>query len=226
MPDIRPLLLNRFRLEAWQRSGARSHRASLITHQQLRARGLTLIELLLALAGMALIGLAIVSMLFAVSYGTNSDKDMRNLVAQRMALRARITASVRESQMVLEHGDGYLVLWIGDGDENGKPNLDEIQLLELDAVNNQLLNYAVTSELLSSPVYEFTDDFATELGRIKGGSNFPARRWADGVEGLDLTLDDADAQSARMVSYRLTLRGGQMSDVAIGAAALRNREEN
>ena len=52
---------------------------------------------MLAVSGLALIGGAITSMLVAVAYGTTTDKDMRSLVTRQMALRARITAAVRES---------------------------------------------------------------------------------------------------------------------------------
>ena len=56
-------------------------------------RGLTLLELLLALAGTAVIGTAVAAMLTGVAYGTTADKDMRSLITRQMALRARVEAA-------------------------------------------------------------------------------------------------------------------------------------
>lgn len=188
-------------------------------------RGLTLIELLLALSGTALIGSAIVSMLFAVSYGTKTDKQLRSLVTKQMTLRARIGAAVRESSMVLEEGDGYLFLWVYDTDESGQPNLDEIALLEFDPAEQTLTMYRAPESPSSNPEYNAAGDIASQTAGVKGGSNFPAERWASGVTAFTITLDNADAQAARLVSYRLTLAAGDERDTAIGAASLRNLGE-
>ncbi len=201
------------------------HRHTTMPRRRARARrqrGLTLIELLLALSGTALIGSAIVSMLFAVSYGTKADKDLRSLVTKQMTLRARIGAMIRESSMVLEQGDGYLFLWQHDADESGQPNLDEIALLEFDAAEQTLTVYRAPASPSSNPEYDAAGDFVSQTAGVKGGANFPAERWASGVTAFTISLDDADAQSARLVSFRLTLAAGEERDTAIGAAALRN----
>lgn len=185
-------------------------------------RGLTLIEMLLALSGMALIGGAIASMLVAVSYGTKTDKDLRSLVTKQMALRGRLSATLRESAMVLEQGDGYVFLWTFDKDGSSAPNLDEIVLIEFDAGAETLSAYRAPATPTANPEYDLAGDFAAQTAGVKGGADFPSTRWGSGVADFDMTADNASVQSARLVSFRLTLRAGEETDETIGAAALRN----
>lgn len=184
-------------------------------------RGLTLLELLLALAGTAVIGAAITMMLTGVAYGTQSSKDMQGLVTRQMALRARIEAEVRESQMVLDQGVGYLILWGEDADKSGTPNKSEIQVIELDAGAEVVTRYAPAVGI-TDVQYAQGDDLRTITNTYKGEATFPGERWGSGVASFSITLDHVDPQLARLVSFRLGLRGGEVSDTVIGAAALRN----
>lgn len=188
----------------------------------MRQRGLTLLEMLLAISGMALIGSAIASMLLAVTYGTQTDNDMRSVVTKQMTLRARLSAAIRESTMVLEEGDGYLFLWVHDTDESGHPNLDEIVLIEYDAESETLNTYRAPDAPGANPEYDLASSFSTQTAAVKGDADFPATRWASGVVAFETTLDHATAQQGRLISFRLTLATGGEQQVAVGAAALRN----
>ena len=187
-----------------------------------RRAGLTFLELMLAISGTALIGSAIVSMLYAVSYGTQADKDLRSLVTKQMALRTRVSGAVRESAVVLQQGAGYLFLWHNDTDESGTPHLDEITLIEFDGLANELNAYRAPAAPSSNPEYALADDFSTVIASLKGTADFPAQRWASDIAAFDISLDDPTAQSARLVSFRLTLTTGDEQDTAVGAAALRD----
>jgi len=92
--------------------------------------GLTLLELLLALAGMAFVGTAGTALLVGVVYGTSTDQDMRSLITRQMALRARLEARVRESLLLLDSGGDYMILWSSDLNEDGLPSKAEIQVIE------------------------------------------------------------------------------------------------
>lgn len=184
-------------------------------------RGLTLLELLLALAGTAVVGAAVTMMLTGVAYGTQSSKDLRTLVTKQMALRARIEAEVRESQTILDQGVGYLILWGEDADDSGTPNKSEIQVIELDAGAETITRYA-PADGIADVEYALADDFRAVTDAYKGDSTFPGERWGTEVSSFAITLDDADPQLARFVSFRLGLRGGEVSATAIGGAALRN----
>lgn len=184
-------------------------------------RGLTLLELLLALAGTAVVGAAIAALMTGVTYGTRADKDLRSLITQQMSIRARLEAEVRESLMILDAGADYLVLWSADTDDSGAPSKAEIQVVEYDAVNDRLMRYA-PADGITDVAYALTDDFRTLTNAYKGDATFPGERWADTVQSLALSLDDADPQSAKLVSFRIGLLGGDVPYTAIGAASIRN----
>ena len=58
-----------------------SHRS--YAHPARCRAGLTLVELIISLAIVALIGLTVASMLSAVAYGTDSGRDVRSSIARR-----------------------------------------------------------------------------------------------------------------------------------------------
>lgn len=202
--------------QACQRMALRSRGASCC-----RARAMTLLELLLALAGTAVIGTAVVTMLVGVSYGTRADKDLRSLITKQMALRSRIEAEVRESRLVLDQGTGYLVLWAEDLDDSGTPDKTEIQVIELDAGTGVVTRYA-PADGIADVAYALSNDFRTLTDAYKGDATFPGETWASGVTLLTFSLDDADPQLSRLVAFRVGMTGGEVPDTAIGAAAIRN----
>lgn len=191
------------------------------TKRRRACRGLTLLELLLALAGTAVIGSAVAAMLTGVVYGTATDKDMRSLITRQMALRARVEAEVRESRMLLDAGADYMVLWSGDLDDDGLPSKAEIQVIEYDAVMDRVMRYA-PAPLISDVGYALTDDFRTATNSYKGDSTFPGERWGEQINSLALTLDHLDPQSAKLVSFRFGMAGGEVPYTGIGAATIRN----
>ena len=183
--------------------------------------GLSLIELLLALAATAVIGAAIASMLAATSYGTSSSRDMRALVARGKVINARIGAAIRGSRLILDEGDDFVILWTRDLDENDAPSLLEIRCIDRDAATDELSSYEAPTGTTDVP-YNLTDDFKTITDALMGGPTFPAELWAKDVTAWTIDLNDADPQQATLVSYQLTLVTGDMSDTAINVVHLRN----
>ena len=183
---------------------------------------MTLIELLLALAGTAMVGVAIATMLVAVAYGTQSDKDLRTLVVKYKTVDGRVSASLRGSHMVLAQGSDYLVLWMFDTDGSAAPNLSEIRRIE--CANGVLTSYKAPDNLdpLYDVAYALADDFDAITAAIKGDATFPGEIWATDVTDWTIALNENDPQAATLVSYRLTFQAGILSDIAINAVALRN----
>ncbi|MEO0475744.1 MAG: hypothetical protein AAF085_07225 [Planctomycetota bacterium] len=184
-------------------------------------RGLTLLELLLALAGTAVIGTAVAALITGVAYGTATDKDMRSLITRQMALRARLEAEIRESRMVLDAGADYMILWSSDADDDDLPSKAEIQVIEYDAVMDRVVRYA-PAPLITDVGYQLTDDYRTLTDAYKGDATFPSERWAEQIASLAITLDDIDPQAAKLVSFRFGMAGGEVPYTGIGAATIRN----
>ena len=192
-----------------------------------RQLGLTFVELMMAMTATALIGLAIASMLFATTYGTEADKDLRSMVVKHKVLNARLSAAIRASKMVLAQGTDYLVLWMDDTTGEGEPNLSEIRLIHRDAATDELSSYLAPANPAPDTEYpiastDFNDFGSATLPPIKGTANLPQSLWATGVTDWPVTLDDPTVQSARLVAYQITLQVGTLSDTSIGQSSLRN----
>jgi len=197
---------------------ARHHRA-----------GLTLVELLLALAITGVIGLTVTGIVQATSYGTKTDAELRSFVVRHAVLSNRLTAAVRSSRLVLGHGDGYIILWLRDSRENDLPNLSELMLIEHHDETNRIYCYrgtipdvlsAIEQETADLP-YELTSNFESITSTLKSGDYFEGELWADNVTECEIKLDMVNPQLARLVSFRITTTLGEKSDVTVGAAALR-----
>ena len=175
------------------------------------ARAFTMVEVLLALAITGLVSAAVAAMLVATSYGTSSEHDLRGVVVKGEILDARLSAAIRSSRTILETGTDYVVLWLGDVNTNGTADAAdrwEVRLIEFDSGNERLNNYYDGG---ASGAYVDVDTFR--------GLVTPAT-WATGVTTISFVPDTA-APNTRLVSYRLTLQAGSLSETVVGAASLR-----
>lgn len=186
-----------------------------------RCQGLTLVEMMIALAITGLIGAAIASMLTAVAYGTSSSRDLRSLVVKNKTLSARITAAVRGSAQLLDAADGYVVLWTKDLNGSGVPDLLELQRIELDSGTDELTSYTPDPSA-TDVAYQMTDDFDAVTTALIGGGDLEGALWATGVAQWAITFDNADPLDAGLVSFRLTLDAGGLSDTSVNAVSLRD----
>lgn len=184
-------------------------------------QGLTLVEMLMALGITAMIGAAVASMLSAVTYGTNSSRDIRSLVVKNKTLGARITAAVRASAQILDADDGYVVLWTKDINDSGVPDLLELQRIELDSDTDEMTSYTPPDGAVDV-AYELTDDFDAISTALIDSDDLEGALWATGVTQWTLTLDEADPQDAELVTYQLTMGAGSMSDTSVSAVSLRD----
>ncbi len=190
-------------------------------HDRTSRLGLTLVEMLMALAITGLIGAAIASMLTAVTYGTSSSRDIRSLVVKNKTLSARITAAVRGSAQLLDAADGYVVLWTKDINGSGVPDLLELQRIELDVATDELTSYTPDPSA-TDVAYLMTDDFEAITTALIGSGDLVGGLWATGVAQWPITLDAADPLDAELVSFQLTLDAGLLSDTSVNAVSLRD----
>ncbi len=185
-----------------------------------RARGLTLLELLLAVAATAVIGAATASMLFAVARGTTSMRGQRALVIQARTLDARVAASLRRAARVLDADAQNLVLWVHDHNDNDRPDLSELQRLDYNATDDTFSSFEMAAGA-ADVTFELTDDFLSETeARITSGE-LAEQRWAEGVIDVALAPDESDPQAARLITYRITLSDGEAQEELANAAGLR-----
>ena len=185
------------------------------------ARGLTLVEMLLALAITGMIGVAIASMLSAVAYGTSESRDIRSLVVKNKTLGARVSASIRQAAQVLDLDDGYVVLWINDTNGSGVPDLQELQRIELDDDADQLASYTPDPDT-EDVAYAIDDDFDTITTDLIDSGDMIETLWATGVSQWVVDCDTDDPADAALVSFQITLTSGTLTDTSVHAVSLRD----
>ena len=197
--------------------------------QQSRA-GLTLIELILALGVTSLVAAGVAMVMFATARGTSSSQDVHGLVIKHKIIDSRLGGLVRSCQMVLATGSNYMVLWVFDTAGNGVPNRDEIRYIEFNSTTNEVWSYKTvwpsgwTQDQINAAntAYPLTTAFGTVIPALKGQATFIGERWATGVTGFSVTLNNAVAQSASLVNYTVTITQASGAEPVYGAAALRN----
>lgn len=183
---------------------------------------LTLVEMLMALAITGLVGAAIASMLTAVSYGTSSDQDIRALVVKNKTLSTRITAAVRQAAQLLDADDDYIVLWTRDLNDNGAPDLLELQRIERDAATDELTSYTPDPSAVDVTYDTATDDFDAVTTALIDSDDLVGELWATGVSAWTVSVDADDPLDATLVSFQLTLTAGGLSDTSVNAVSLRD----
>ncbi len=101
-------------------------------------RGLTLIELMLALAITAMVAAAISGMLTAISTGEHLRRDNRSFIMRAHAAKTRLGAYVAKSRCVLDANGGDTVLWLEDSRGSGTVHASEIRWLIFNSVDGTL----------------------------------------------------------------------------------------
>jgi hypothetical protein len=198
-----------------------------------RRAGLTLVELLLALASTGLIAAAVAALMVSVSYGSSSRNDLRSLVVKSKTLTGRLNSTLRGAAAVLDldTDSQALLLWTGDTRSDALPNISELKLLELDADTGTVRCYSpnlptnLSDEQLEAQdlSYALDSNFNTIAQTLKSNGSLAPAAWATGVRQWQFTLNTAAAADASLVSFRITLTNGHLTNEVIGAAALRNR---
>ncbi|MEZ6192160.1 MAG: hypothetical protein R3C45_12850 [Phycisphaerales bacterium] len=176
----------------------------------------------MALAITGLVGAAIASMLTAVSYGTSSDRDIRALVVKNKTLSTRITAAVRQAAQLLDADDDYIVLWTRDLNDNGAPDLLELQRIERDAATDELTSYTPDPSAVDVTYDTATDDFDAVTTALIDSDDLVGELWATGVSACTVDVDTPDPLDATLVSFQLTLTAGGLSDTSVNAVSLRD----
>ena len=101
------------------------------------------------------------------------------------------------------------------GDENADEvkQKNEMQLIERNAAGSELRSYRNPADTGA-----FTTANAFRSGAL---ATYPATTWARGVTALSFTAD-ATPPATRLVSLRITLTNGHLTESSIAAVALRN----
>lgn len=182
-------------------------------------RGLTVLELLLALAITGMVGVGIASMLTMVAMGASGDRDGRSAVLRTHAAGVRLRAYMDPALCVLQHdGRRGLAVWLNDATGDGVVNLSELRVIWWDPDAREVSVERVALPEQWSPILKQTYDSALPAGSDFFGvmedqrlAGFTERqRVIDGLERFEASFDAMDVQEARRVDLFLSEATGEL----------------
>ena len=195
-----------------------------------RSRGMTLVELLLAMAITSIVAMAAAGMLSAVSYGSSERSDLRAMIVRQEMIAVRLSAAIRAARQVLVCNDTTLILWITDANHDNKPQVSEVRWIEFDAAADEITNTHITwpGAFNDEQKTAADKDYVAGLSRDTQHTGMSAyvvhERWASDVHSWELTPSHAVLTQCTLVSFRVTFADSQeQTQTMIGAAALRSQ---
>jgi type II secretory pathway pseudopilin PulG len=189
-----------------------------------RTAGVTLVEVLLALAVTSLIASSVAGLVYTVSQTQRDQQHLRRRNSRAEVVAARVDGAIRSATAVLAVGSDYLVLWKTDSRTNRMPNLSEIQRIEWDRAGQRLRAYAAPADLAEAddPAYDLTSDFSQITAALKDTPDFPGETWCRDVAGWQPGPAGA-SQATRLLSYTITFQDAAGTATFKSSAALRGQ---
>ena len=191
-------------------------------------RGLTLLELMLALTITALVAGAIYGMLGAVSSGLMSNRDSRDIMVRANAAQTRIGAYIASSNAILAADAESIVLWLDDTRVSGTVHATEIRWLVFDDYTDELYVYFVTlpdawsqaARDLEDAEYAPGTDWNTVLNNFLNKGLMSSLPLIDGVESVAVELD-APPASARHVGMDIAFQASNSAPMLRVSSSIR-----
>ncbi len=181
----------------------------MVANRPTRARaplGVTLIELLLAIAITAMIALGVASMMTAVSTVAETDREARSALLRSLAVREAMRAYVEESLCVLQiSADNHTVaIWLEDDSSPGLVNLTELRLLRFEPATNTIVSERITFPDAWHPVAKQQADAIVSkamdpIATMKAYADLSmttTTTLASGIADAEWSLSDATAYDA------------------------------
>lgn len=186
---------------------------------------MTLVELLLALAILSVVSGTVTMMLFSLSQGMETRRDLRRHNIKALVVGQRLDTALRSASAVLACSDRSVVLWLGDLRSNQKPDLSELCRIEWDAQGQQLLSYTAPLGLAEAEDRTYdpaSTDFAAITAALMGTSQFPGIVCGNGVVAAQFRTA-GPLPTARVLSYDVTFDGQQETYTIASTIALRGQ---
>ncbi len=160
-------------------------------------RGVTLLELMLALSVTAMVGLGVASMLSMISSSTQDARDARSLLLRAHAGQIRLRSYLDSSLSLLQHdADQGLAVWLLDQRTIDEVNLSEIRVFWFDDVTGTL-----TVEWVSFPEGWTELQIQTFDTVVPVGADYFAEMQAQRAGGMTATLDLIEGMTWHQMNF-------------------------
>jgi len=195
------------------------HRGSHAVHhdalQRRARRGLTLIELMLAMTITVMVAGAMSGMMSAVSTGVLDRKDSRSNMIRSHAAESKLSAYVSPSRAIWEVSASSLTIWFNDQRSGGTIHANEIRWIFYDATKKTIEVHFIklpdewtqTAKDLYNVEFSKSMSSATVYAKYLAAGYMASLRLLDNVEGFSVSLNDSTALDADQVTFTLTFAG-------------------
>jgi prepilin-type N-terminal cleavage/methylation domain-containing protein len=184
----------------------------------IRRRGMTLLELMLALSITAMVSTAIAGMLNAMTTGVVTRRDSRGVMVRATTAQTRLGAYITPARSVLASNGGNVVLWYEDSRESDTVHASEVRWIRFDAATQGIdVLYVAFPDAWTDIACDLADkehaansNWDAVLAGYQAMNLVASMRVVDGLSDAAVTLNDVDALEARVVSHDLdfAVQGG------------------
>ncbi len=180
--------------------------------QGARRRGLTLLELTLALSVTAMVGLGVAATLTLVGRGSEADREARSLLLRAHAAQTRFRAYLEPALSLLQYDEAEgVALWLHDQETPGKINLSEVRVIWINKVAGKMIVEWVSfpeewTELQKAAFDTAVDpgtSFFTVMEEQRAAGFTALLDLMDGLEHATMAFDTEDVQQARRAELRM-----------------------
>ena len=180
-------------------------------------RGMTLLELMLALVITAMIAGAISGMMDAVSIGVSTRRDSRATMVGASAAASRLSAYIAPSRCLLSAGGSDLALWLDDSRESDTIHATEIRWLLFDSGAGEISVHFVSfpSEWSQAAKDLEDNEYASDSNWNSVLAYYQSRGWTvamplvDGLDSISISTDKPGALDSRHVIFNLGFQTGE-----------------
>ena len=195
-------------------------------------RGLTLLELLLALSITAMVAAAIAAMLGAVSTGVGTRRDNRTVMVLANAAESRLAAYIAPSRCVLDVADPNVVLWLNDNHESETVHATEIRWLQHDAAAGTIsVSYVCFPDGWTQAACDLEDlEYTSAANWDAVRAHYQVKGWlatlvlVDNLDSVGVTCDQSD-QISRHVMYELLFATNSLSSPIAVTGTIRQHQQ-
>lgn|GEM_PF-4482420 len=200
-------------------------------------RGITLIEMLIAVSITAAAAGVVATLVSSTSTATSAQADGRRNLARIQAAKAIIGDELHNARAILASGSNYLIWWSGDNPvsavtPNRAVNLSELRLLEVDTTTNELKvwaitwpdNYSASNIIAADTAYAANSNWYNVCQAAKNNANFTSAMIISNCTGMTVTLDASSFAASRMASCTLTITDQNITRRVLVSGSIRTAQ--
>ncbi|MBI68832.1 MAG: hypothetical protein CMJ38_02205 [Phycisphaerae bacterium] len=176
-------------------------------------RGFTFIELIISLSITSVIGLAVVTLMGAVTSGITSKEDGRQSSIRFSTLKTKMSAYVSPARCILDTSPSSATLWMNDSRESNTVHATEIRWIEFNPTLEQLeVSFVSFPEHWSEEMKSSNDTECNEhTNYAQLLSNFNAKGYitsltlVDQISGCDFWFNETQPTDITLISFEFKL---------------------